>query len=103
MSYEIPNPDAVLYRCWIDYHRDSRGCRFTLMPRHLMDRPILQEGHNSMQEAIEWGVRRMIARGITRESVYTRVGYSDLDDDLYHYLPDVFDENAFLVAKLLLE
>jgi hypothetical protein len=92
-----------MYRCWIDYHRDTRGCRFTLMTRDLMQGVVLQEGHNGMQEAIEWGVRRMRARGIDPETVYARVGYSDEDDENYHHLPDVFDENAFLVARLLLE
>lgn len=73
------------------------------MTRDMMQGVVLQEGHNSMREAIEWGVRRMRARGIDPASVYTRVGYSDEDDEYYHHLPDLFDENAFLVAKLLLE
>jgi len=100
----VSDPDKYLLWCWIDAIRDTASCRFTVIDMRVEEpQTVLQEGFNSIEDAVTWGVNRMRKLGIDGTEVYTRVGYLDQDDSEYHFIHDIFDENTALVCKLLLE
>lgn len=99
-----PDPGKFPLWCWVDVLDSNRGCRFSLIAVSGEDQQtILQEGFNSIDEAISWGVRRMRKMEIDPVFVYTRVGHLVQNDEDYRHLHDIFDENASMVCKLMLE
>lgn len=98
------DPNEFSYWCWIDVIRENMSCRFSVIDMRCEDPlTMLQEGFNTIQDAISWGHYRIAKLNIDTSDIHTRVGFLDEDDSVYRFIHDVMDENTALVVKLMLE
>lgn len=93
--------DNIRYVVWIDYV-ESGGCGFTVYKANTFN-TLLSGDCSSLDSAIQDCVLGLKSEQITNDMIISRVGHSGCSNDTFRVIPDIFEDDASLVARLLID
>jgi hypothetical protein len=81
---------------------ESGECGFTVYIANTFI-TLLAGNRSSLDSAIQDCVSGLQSEQITNDMILSRVGHSGCSNDTFRVIPDIFDDDASLVARLLID